>query len=119
MYYQLAASIVVVTWSKYVVHLIILICNYEPIKAIVEAPVAWNETGLHFYTTGHVVNLPAIVLTIALTALLLSGIRATAIANLILVICKIIIILIFIFVCAKYVNRDNYAPFLPPNEGNE
>jgi hypothetical protein len=30
---------------------------------------------------------------------------------------KIIILLIFIFVCSKYVNRKNYSPFFPPNQG--
>lgn len=117
--YQLAVSVVVVNWSKSLVHLIVLTCNYEPVKTIVEAPVAWNETGAHFYITGHVLNLPAIILTIALTALLLLGIRATAVVNLTLVIFKIITILIFIFACAKYINPDNYTPFIPTNEGNE
>ena len=115
--YQLAALTVVVGWSKYAVHLVGLIANYTSISTVVEAPVAWNETGLNFYATGQVINLPAIAITIAITMLLVSGIRSTAIVNLVLVAFKIIILLIFIFACAKYVNRENYKSFFPENQG--
>lgn len=115
--YQLAAAAVLVHWSKYVVHLIELISGYKVVSMVVQPPVAWNETGLNFYATGQVINLPAVAITIAITILLVSGIRPTAIVNLILVVFKIIILLIFIFACAKHVNTDNYRPFFPRNEG--
>ncbi|CAF3413645.1 unnamed protein product [Rotaria sp. Silwood1] len=85
---------------------------------IVQAPVAWNEDAERFYVTGQAINLPAIGITIAITMLLLIRIRQTAIVNLVLVVFKIIIILIFIFACCNYVNRNNYNPFFPPNEGS-
>ncbi|CAF4096831.1 unnamed protein product, partial [Rotaria sordida] len=68
--------------------------------------------------TGQAINLPAIAITIAITILLIIGIRQTAIVNLVLVVIKIIIILIFIFACCKYVDRNNYYPFFPPNKGS-
>jgi APA family basic amino acid/polyamine antiporter len=115
--YQLAALTVVVDWSKYVVHFINLFSNYNVTSSVVGAPIAWDETALSFYITGQAINLPAIAITIAMTLLLISGIRPTAIVNLVLVVIKIIILLIFIFACCKYVDLNNYKPFFPKNEG--
>lgn len=117
--YQFAASTVVVTWSKYVLHLSQLISDDNITRSIVDAPIGWNETGTNFYTTGHVINLPAVAIAIAITILLISGIRPTGIVILILVLFKIIVLLIFIFTCSRYTKTKNYQPFFPPNEGKE
>ena len=117
--YQFAASTVVVTWGKYVLHLSQLISDDNTTTSIVEAPIGWNETGTNFYTTGQVINLPAVAITIAITILLISGIRPTGIITLILVAFKIVVILIFIFTCARYTKTKNYQPFFPPNEGKK
>lgn len=117
--YQFAASIVVVAWGKYVLHLNQLISDDNTTTSIIEAPIGWNETTMHFYTTGQVMNLPAIAITIAITILLISGIRPTAIITLILVVFKIIVLLIFIFTCSRYTKSRNYQPFFPPNEGKK
>jgi len=115
--YQLAALTVVVSWSEYLVNFIELVSNYHVASVVVQAPVAWNETAFHFYVTGDAINLPAIAITILLTIVLIIGIRVTAIFNLVLVVFKIIILLIFIFACSKYVNRKNFDSFFPPNQG--
>jgi APA family basic amino acid/polyamine antiporter len=115
--YQLAALTVVVSWSEYLVDFIELVSNYHVASVVVQAPVAWNETAFHFYATGDAINLPAIAITILLTIVLIIGIRVTAIFNLVLVVFKIIILLIFIFACSKYVNRKNFDSFFPPNQG--
>ncbi len=98
-------------------HFIDLISNHNSTSRLVEAPIAWSEDSVTFYVTGQVINLPSIAITIAITIVLIIGIRETAIVNLILVVIKIIILLIFIFACCIYVNRKNYDPFFPPNEG--
>ena len=115
--YQLAASVVVVRWSQYVVSFIHLISNFNATASIVQAPTAWSDTGNTIYKTGQVLNLPAIVITIAITVLLIIGIRETAIVNLVLVVFKIIVLLIFIVAGAIYVDRRNYSPFIPPSLG--
>ncbi|CAF0989522.1 unnamed protein product [Rotaria sp. Silwood1] len=109
---------VTVAWGKYVVLFVDIVSDYNVTSMIVQAPVAWNEDAERFYVTGQAINLPAIGITIAITMLLLIRIRQTAIVNLVLVVFKIIIILIFIFACCNYVNRNNYNPFFPPNEGS-
>ncbi|CAF4526069.1 unnamed protein product, partial [Rotaria sp. Silwood1] len=109
---------VTVAWSKHVALFVDIVSDYNVTSMIVQAPVAWNEDAERFYVTGQAINLPAIGITIAITMLLLIRIRQTAIVNLVLVVFKIIIILIFIFACCNYVNRNNYNPFFPPNEGS-
>ena len=116
---QLGALAVVVNWSKYVVHLIGLISNYNVTTSVVQAHWAWNETSESFYNTGQVINIPAIAITFGITLLLISGIRPTAVVNLVLVIIKIIILFIFIFACCKYVDPKNFKPFFPKNEGKQ
>jgi len=115
--YQLATLTVIVSWSDYVVHFIDSASGHNVSILLAKAPVAWVEDTASFVSTGQVINLPAIAITIAITILLVIGIRPTAIVNLVLVVLKIIILLIFIFLCCKYVNRKNYSPFFPPNQG--
>jgi amino acid transporter len=108
---------VVVAWSKYVTHFVQTVSDLNVTASNVQSPVVWNSIAEEFTVTGQAVNIPAIAITIAITLLLFSGIYATAMVNLILVLIKVAILLIFIFGCCKYVNRDNYTPFIPKNEG--
>jgi APA family basic amino acid/polyamine antiporter len=115
--YLLAAATVAVGWSGYVVHFIEIISKHNATKSIVQAPVAWMEQSNSFYSTGKVINLPAVVIVIALTILLLFGIGESAKINLVIVIIKILVVLLFIFACCGYTKPSNYTPFFPPNEG--
>ena len=108
---------VVVNWSQYVVYFIELISDYNVTRSVVEAPVAWSSELNMFYHTGQIMNLPAIGITVVVTLLLISGIYETAFINLLFVIIKMIILLIFIFACCAYVDRKNYVPFFPSNQG--
>ena len=115
--YQLGASTVVINWSHYIVHLIELISDYDVVQSVVQAPIAVSDEVNLFRTTGQIINLPAIGITIAVTLILIVGIRPTAIVNLVLVITKVIILLIFIFACCAHVDRKNYTPFFPSKQG--
>ncbi|CAF0958463.1 unnamed protein product [Rotaria sordida] len=116
--YLFGVFTVVVAWSKHVVILVDILSDYNVTSIIVEAPVAWDEDAGRFFITGQAMNIPAIAITIAITILLVIGIRQTATVHLVLVVFKIITILIFIFACCNYVNRNNYYPFFPPNQGS-
>ena len=116
--YQLGAAAVVVNWSHYIVHFIDLISDSNITQSVVEAPVAWSEELDMFYRTGQIINLPAIAITIAVTIVLIIGIRETAIINLVFVIIKVIILLIFIYACCFYVDHKNFTPFFPSNQGS-
>ena len=62
---------------------------------------------------GAVINLPAIVIVLIITAILVIGVRESARFNAIMVSIKLAAILFFIVVGAHYVKPENWAPFAP------
>ncbi|CAF0977278.1 unnamed protein product [Rotaria magnacalcarata] len=116
--YLFGVLTVSVSWSKYIVFFIDIVSGYSVKSMFAQPPVSWNETTEVFIVTGQIVNLPAMVIVVAFTVILIIGIRETAIANLVLVVIKVTIIFIFIFACCKYVNPKNYEPFFPSNLGS-
>jgi basic amino acid/polyamine antiporter, APA family len=62
---------------------------------------------------GGVVNLPAIVIILLITALVSRGVKESTRVNNIIVFIKIAIVLLFIFVGFKYVKPANWTPFMP------
>ena len=63
--------------------------------------------------TGAIFNLPAFLVLMILTVLLVRGVRESAKANNVMVLIKVGAILIFIFGAARAVDPANYQPFLP------
>jgi APA family basic amino acid/polyamine antiporter len=62
---------------------------------------------------GGTFNLPAMFLVLAVTALLIYGIRESARTNTIMVIVKILILVFFILVGFASINGDNFSPWAP------
>jgi basic amino acid/polyamine antiporter, APA family len=63
--------------------------------------------------TGAIFNLPAFLLIMALTAILVRGIKESASANNAMVVIKIAAILAFVFGAASAVDTANWHPFMP------
>jgi basic amino acid/polyamine antiporter, APA family len=70
-----------------------------------------------WHATGAVVNLPGVCIILAITAILVIGIRESAGFNGFIVIVKVVVLLIFIVAGSFYVQRANWRPFIPPNTG--
>jgi APA family basic amino acid/polyamine antiporter len=80
------------------------------------APVA--KTAEHtLVATGAIVNLPAVLIVIALTWLCYVGIRQSASLNNLMVVIKVAIIVLFIVVGISFVDTSNWHPYLPENTG--
>jgi APA family basic amino acid/polyamine antiporter len=62
---------------------------------------------------GAVINLPAVVVVIGITALLVIGIRESARFNAVMVAIKIVAVLFFIVAGARFVKPENWSPFAP------
>jgi APA family basic amino acid/polyamine antiporter len=80
----------------------------------VQLPEAWSQP--LFSAGGYgggIFNIPAFLIVMLLTVLLVIGIRESARANNIMVAIKVLAILLFIFGAAKYVSIDNLRPFAP------
>jgi APA family basic amino acid/polyamine antiporter len=114
--YLFAASTVSVGWSGYFVELMKEIGWVIPSK-FSSAPLKWVEASKSFEATGAVVNLPALLLILAITALLVVGIKESAMFNNIAVFIKTTIVALVIIFGFQYVNSANWSPFMPDNTG--
>lgn len=63
--------------------------------------------------SGALVNLPAVLIVLIITGILVIGVRESARFNAIMVAIKLAAILFFVVVGARYVNPSNWAPFAP------
>ena len=66
---------------------------------------------------GGIINLPAVVLVLLMTALLVIGIRESAGFNNVIVFIKMAIVILVIGFGFMYVNTANWHPFIPQNTG--
>jgi len=112
--YLFAASTVAVGWSGYVVSFLkdfgIVIPPY-----LTNAPFT-SDPNTHL-PIGAVMNLPAIFIVMMMTILLVIGIRETANFNNLIVVIKVTVILLFLLFGVRYIHKENWVPFIPPNTG--
>jgi amino acid transporter len=113
--YLVGAATVSVGWSGYMVAFVKHTFGVELPKEWVNAPVVWNEGS--FEMTGAIINIPAILITLAVTAILVVGIKESARFNTGIVFVKVIVVMLFIFFASRFVNQDNWHPFIPENQG--
>ena len=81
--------------------------------AFANAPFDFNLGTGHFFATGAFFDVPAIVITAAITTILVIGIRESAGFNAGMVIVKLTIVLFVIVVGAFYIDPANWHPFAP------
>src|SRR5262249_48766778 len=68
-------------------------------------------------TVTAVFNLPAVLITIAITALLIVGIQESATVNSIIVIVKVGVVLLIVAGGSMFIDPANWHPFIPANKG--
>jgi len=113
--YAISASTVAVSWSAYVVNLLEEAHIHLP-AALVNAPLGVDAHD-HLMHTGAVVNVPAVLIVLAMTWVLYVGVRESASANTLMVTLKVAIILIVVIAGLKFINPANFHPYVPPNTG--
>jgi basic amino acid/polyamine antiporter, APA family len=108
--YLFAASTVAVGWAGYAVDMLDSVGIHVPAD-LANPPISDQGS-----TTG-IVNLPAMVVVAATTALLAFGMRQSAKTNNAMVFLKMAILVLFVVIGAFAVMADNWSPFVPSNEG--
>jgi basic amino acid/polyamine antiporter, APA family len=68
-------------------------------------------------TVTAVFNLPAVLITIAVTALLIVGVQESATVNSVIVVIKVGVVLLIVAGGAMFIDASNWHPFIPRNEG--
>ncbi|MGO4703829.1 amino acid permease [Dyella sp. 2RAB6] len=114
--YLLAVSSVAVGWSGYGVGLLKSLGMQVP-AALSNAPLSFKDG--HLQLTGALLNLPALLVVAALTALLYRGTRqSTAFASVVVAL-KVIVVVLFVVCGLQYVDPSLWHPYVPANQGGD
>jgi APA family basic amino acid/polyamine antiporter len=108
--YAVGAATVAVSWSRYVASL------FKDFGIALPAMVAASPFETTTETTG-MLNLPAVLIIVLISVLLIWGIRESAGFNSAIVLLKLSVVIVFILVGWAYIDPANYTPFIPPNTG--
>ncbi len=114
--YMLSASAVAVGWSEYVVKLLSKIGVHLP-EALINAPFGKIEDGSLGFT-GAIMNLPAVLVVVALGWVCYVGVKESATLNSVMVWIKVSVIVVFILAGISYIDTANWKPFIPENTGH-
>ncbi len=115
--YLVGAATVSVGWSGYVVSFVKSVSGVELSREWTTAPLVWNEAEQAFHTTGAILNVPAALISLAVTVILVVGIKESARFNSVIVFVKMAVVLMFVAVASSFVRPENWQPFIPENTG--
>ena len=110
--YTVVSATVAHGWSHYFQDFIGIFGYHVP-HGMTRAPFDYDPGLGRIISTGTTLDLPAIVITLILTAILVKGIRESASFNATMVGIKLVIVFFVIAVGAFYVNPANWHPFAP------
>jgi APA family basic amino acid/polyamine antiporter len=110
--YAVASSTVAHGWAHYFVSLLGIFDVVLP-TAWTSSPFDFDPKLGHWVATGAVMNLPALLIVLAVTVVLVIGIRESAGFNAGMVILKVAVVVFVIVVGAGYVDTTNWQPFMP------
>jgi basic amino acid/polyamine antiporter, APA family len=113
--YAISASAVAVSWSAYVVSLLSDAHIHLPAR-LVNAPLGLDAHD-HVIATGALINVPAVLIIAAMTALLYVGVRGSASANSFMVALKVGVIVVIVLAGLRYIDTSYWHPYIPPNTG--
>lgn len=103
--YAVGAATVGISWSRYLVKFLEGFDVHLP-ASLTLGP--WD---------GGIINLPAVFIIILMSLLLIKGTKESALVNGIIVALKVAVVLVFIFLGWRYINNNNYNPYIPDNTG--
>lgn len=103
--YCVAATTVSISWSRYLVVFLEGFGIHLP-HALTACP--WD---------GGIVNIPAFVIVVLMSLFLIRGTKGSSIFNGIIVFLKVSVVLIFVILGWKYIQMENYTPYIPENTG--
>lgn len=118
--YLFACSAVASAWSGYMLNLLHGWDIHLPVQI---AQSTFSDADGAWKFSGSIINLPAVLIVFFLSALLLGGIRQSAMINNIIVGIKLCVIILFVvfgmtvILAPDFDLRSNWTPYIPPNTG--
>src|SRR5688572_14026672 len=110
--YAVASSTVAHGWSHYFLALLKSFGITVP-AVLTGAPIDFDAATGGWVVTGAICNLPAALIVLLVTVVLVVGIRESARFNAAMVLVKLAAVLFVIIVGAQYVQPTNWEPFMP------
>lgn len=114
--YALGAATVAVSWSRYLAEFLHKYGIDLPLQLLC-SPFETLKLADGTVIDGGIINLPAILIVMLLSVILIRGTRESAGMNALLVALKVAVVFVFISVGLGYMNPANHTPYLPPNTG--
>jgi APA family basic amino acid/polyamine antiporter len=106
---------VAISWSQYLLKFLEKYGLHLPARLVMspfEAATLHDGSVVHGYA-----NLPAMLVVLAITAVIIRGTSGSAWFNALVVALKVAVVLVFIALGWKYIDPANYHPFIPENTG--
>lgn len=103
--YCVAATTVSISWSRYLVVFLEGFGIHLP-HALTACP--WD---------GGIVNIPAFIIVVLMSLFLIRGTKGSSIFNGVIVFLKVSVVLIFVILGWRYIQMENYTPYIPENTG--
>ena len=113
--YSVGAATVAISWSQYLIKFLSKYGLHIPAQLVMspfeKATLADGSTISGF------VNVPAMLIVLAITAIVTRGTKGSAWFNALVVALKVAVVLVFIALGWKYIDPANYQPYIPANTG--
>jgi APA family basic amino acid/polyamine antiporter len=113
--YSVGAATVAISWSQYLVRVLAKFDLHIP-PQLVMSPFETAKLADGATVTG-VVNVPAMLIVLAITAIIIRGTSGSAWFNALVVTLKVAVVLVFIALGWQYIDPANYQPYIPQNTG--
>lgn len=113
--YSVGAATVAISWSQYLTKFLSWFDLYLP-PQLTLSPFETAKAANGDVVSG-IINLPAALIVILVTSIIIRGTKGSALVNAIIVSLKVGVVLVFIAVGWSFINPQNYHPYIPENTG--
>ena len=109
--YGIGAATVGIAWSEYLNKLLEFLPGHHTV------PFAWCHSPFEVSSTGvhGIMNIPALFIILALSLLLIRGMKESAFVNGLIVITKVTIVIMIIVLGWGFIDPANHTPYIPAN----
>jgi basic amino acid/polyamine antiporter, APA family len=113
--YSVGCATVAISWSQYLTRFLASLHIYLP-PQLTLSPFETAKLADGSAVQG-IINIPAALVVVLMTAILIRGTKGSAIVNGIIVFLKVGVVLVFIALGWQYIDPANYHPYIPENTG--
>ncbi|MBD1206879.1 MAG: amino acid permease [Ignavibacteria bacterium] len=113
--YSVGAATVAISWSQYLTRFLAkynLVLPYQLAFSPFESATLQDGT-----TVSGIINLPAMIIVLVITAIIIRGVKGSALYTTVVVALKVSVVLLFIGLGWQFINPANYQPYIPQNTG--